>query len=155
MTREDFAARLRELRINAGITQERAAAHAGIHRVSWQRYENGSSIPQTTRLDAIARAVDAPIGAIYRRDVAAELTLSPETRASLLADPSLAHDLAARLAPLILAAAHAQAPQQANHRHGKQAAPLQVAERLLASRRASVAIAERQVAELRRAQAVE
>ncbi len=159
MTREEIGGRIRQLRIQAGISQERAAAHAGVSRITWQRYETGEDNPSAQRIPAVAAALDAPIAAIFRADAIADLTLSDETRARLLADPqaatTLAHDLAARIVPALLATLHHQAtPRQAPSTVAL-VSPLVVAERLLASRQASVAIAAREVERLRRAQTVE
>lgn len=156
MTREEMGARIRELRIAAGISQAAAARHAGIHYVTWQRYESGERNPSSRRIADIARAVDAPVGAIYNPDVAAELTLSPDTRARLAANPTTAaHDLAAQLAPALLATLTAQ-PTRTRERKAVQAlSPVGVAERLVAAKREGLRIAEWQHAQAVRAQAVE
>lgn len=41
----DTPSRLRAARVALGLTQEQAAARAGINRVDWVRYENGTRDP--------------------------------------------------------------------------------------------------------------
>ncbi len=159
MTREEIGARIRQLRLQAGISQQSAADHAGVSRTIWQQYESGTRNPSIRRVPAIAAALDCPLAAIFRSDAIADLTLSDEARARIRSDhayaDTLAATLASRIAPALLANATQHKQQQRAVRAVNLAAPLQVAERLLASRRASVAIAERQVEAARRAEAVE
>jgi len=150
VTRAELAARIRELRVNAGITQDRAAKHCGVNRSTWQRYENGQRAPMAHRIPAVARAIDAPIGAIYDRTVAAEVALTPATLTRLQADPTavdqIAHDLATRLLHDLHAATLAQAAKAQRPLAGPPGAR-ETLERRLASARATQRIAE---SELRR-----
>ena len=157
MTRAELAARIRELRLQAGISQERAAKHCGVSRFTWIRYENGQRAPMAHRIPAVARAIDAPVGAIYDRSVAAEITLSDETRARLQADPlavdRIAHDLAARIVPALHATTTATVTTPLQPVAGLPSAR-ETLQRRLASARETQRIAEGQLRALDAAQRV-
>ncbi len=53
--------RVRNLRKQAGMTQQQLAAAAGIGRVTLVRIENGSYSPRFRTLDALAHALDRPV----------------------------------------------------------------------------------------------
>ncbi len=151
-----MAARIRELRQTAGISQASAARHAGVSKWSWQRYETADRAPTIHRLDAIARALDCPIAAIYDPTVVAEVRLSDAARARLAVDPqALAADLAARLLPTLLATTTAPNHPTPTLRPGQPLSPVGVAERLLRSKREGLRIAEWQLREAQRAESVE
>ncbi len=159
MTREEMAARIRELRLSAGISQADAARHAGVNRATWQRYENAERQPRSERLDTIARALDIPLGAIYDQTVVADIRLSDDTRSQIARNPqaalTLAADLAARIAPALLAACTATAAKPRTTQAGDRLSAVGVAERLVRAKREGLRIAEWQHAQAVRAQTVE
>jgi transcriptional regulator with XRE-family HTH domain len=55
-----FAARLRELRLERGISQERLADATGVHRATIYKIEQGSRAPQLVTLMQLARGLDVP-----------------------------------------------------------------------------------------------
>ncbi len=91
-----------------------------------------------------------------------DIRLSDETRANVARNPhaadTLAADLATRLAPLLLAACTATAANPRTQRAGQPGQPLSpvgVAERLLRAKREGLRLAEWQLREAQRAEAVE
>lgn len=54
LRKEMLAARLGELREDANLTQEQAAAKVGVTLRQWQRWEAGESVPYPRNLDVIA-----------------------------------------------------------------------------------------------------
>ena len=59
--RSRMANRVRDLRKQAGMTQQQLAEAAGIARITLVRIENGSYSPRFRTLDALARALDRPL----------------------------------------------------------------------------------------------
>ncbi len=159
MTREEIGAQIKQLRHAAGISQEAAARHAGLHVTTWIAYEHGRLLPSATRWPAVAAAVDAPIGAFYNPSVVAEVALSPATLADLAANGQPAVDahalrIANTLRPrLALAATTMVAPTR--QRSAVPLAPLAVSERLVAAKREGLRLAEWQLREAQRAESVE
>ena len=58
--RSRMANRVRDLRKQAGMTQQQLAEAAGIARITLVRIENGSYSPRFRTLDALARALNHP-----------------------------------------------------------------------------------------------
>ena len=53
--------RIRRLRIFRDMTQEEAAAKAGINTTLWRHYEHGMKMPRQDRLEKIAVALSVPV----------------------------------------------------------------------------------------------
>ncbi len=160
MTSQQLGQQIRSLRQTAGLTQTEAAKHAGVCHQTWREWERGTVIPRGTRIAALAAALDAPLAAIYDPTVIGEIRLEPATLEALRQGGQPAIDahvlrLAEALRPALIRATLTHNPPQRTQSAVDRVPPLVVAERLLRSRQASVAIAERQVEALRRAQAVE
>lgn len=62
-----FGVFINTMRQMAGLTQEGAAARAGLTRVQWSRIENGHDLPKKSNLSAIADAINVDIAGLYRR----------------------------------------------------------------------------------------
>ena len=60
--------RVRDLRKQAGMTQQQLANAAGIGRVTLVRIENGSYSPRFRTLDALARALNHPVSHLLLDD---------------------------------------------------------------------------------------
>lgn len=58
---ERFAANLRHLREEAGLSQEELSFRAGIHRTQISLLENGTRLPRFETLIRLAGAVEAPV----------------------------------------------------------------------------------------------
>ncbi len=148
--------RLRELRIQAGITQVDAARHAGVSTHTWHRYETGDRNPQAHRIPALANALDIPLAALFRRDIVAEIALTEDTRALLAAgDQQAATDLATALAARIIATTQVQHATVSKRRPVTRLAPIEVARRLERQRERSYLRARDERERIERAQAVE
>jgi transcriptional regulator with XRE-family HTH domain len=63
MSREEFAARLREMREEKGITQEELAVKAGVSLDAVTRWERGVAEPGWTKLVALADALEVSLEA--------------------------------------------------------------------------------------------
>jgi transcriptional regulator with XRE-family HTH domain len=63
--RHALAGRLRELRLERGITQERLAFLAGLHPTYISMLENGRKSPTVDALERIARALEVRISSIF------------------------------------------------------------------------------------------
>ena len=61
----DFAIRLRELRTARGVSQEKLAEQAGIHRTYLGGIELGLRNPSLRNVARIARALDVPIKQLF------------------------------------------------------------------------------------------
>ncbi len=160
MTREEIGARIRELRLAAGISQEQAARHAGVHLSTWARYERAERLPSIDHLTQVARALDRPAGALLDPHVIAELRLDPTTLADLRArGPQAVDQYADRLAQALRPALHLATtdtpPPPRWHSTGKRQAPLEVAQRLERQRERSYLRARDERERIERAQAVE
>ena len=66
--RTRMANRVRDLRKQAGMTQQQLADAAGIGRVTLVRIENGSYSPRFRTLDALARALNHPVSHLLLDD---------------------------------------------------------------------------------------
>lgn len=62
--RDDFATRLRLLRLAAGLTQEQLAAAAGLSTAAVCQWEQGRREPSLAALQALARALGASLDAL-------------------------------------------------------------------------------------------
>lgn len=62
--RADFAANLRRLRDEAGITQEELGARSGIQMADISRYESALRDPRITTVARIAGALGVPVGVL-------------------------------------------------------------------------------------------
>lgn len=60
-----FGARVRELRLGAGMTQEDLAARCGLFRTYLSRIENGSANPTLTMIHAVAKSLKVSIPALF------------------------------------------------------------------------------------------
>ena len=63
----DFAIRVRELRHAKGISQEKLAEEAGIHRTYLGGIETGLRNPALRNIARIARALGVPIADLFPR----------------------------------------------------------------------------------------
>ena len=61
----DFAIRVRELRTARGVSQEKLAEEAGIHRTYLGGIELGLRNPSLKNIARIARALDVPIRELF------------------------------------------------------------------------------------------
>ena len=61
----DFAIRVRELRTTRGVSQEKLAEQAGIHRTYLGGIELGLRNPSLRNIARIARALDVPIKQLF------------------------------------------------------------------------------------------
>jgi transcriptional regulator with XRE-family HTH domain len=61
----DFAIRVRELRNARGVSQEKLAEEAGIHRTYLGGIELGLRNPSLKNIARIARALDVPIKELF------------------------------------------------------------------------------------------
>lgn len=71
--------RIRRLRIFRDMTQEEAAAKAGINTTLWRHYEHGMKMPRQDRLEKIAEALSVPVQMLQPID-----TFSPAGIAAVL-----------------------------------------------------------------------
>jgi transcriptional regulator with XRE-family HTH domain len=61
----DFAIRVRELRTKRGVSQEKLAEQAGIHRTYLGGIELGLRNPSLRNIARIARALEVPIKELF------------------------------------------------------------------------------------------
>ena len=61
----DFAIRVRELRTERGVSQEKLAEQAGIHRTYLGGIELGLRNPSLRNIARIARALEVPIKELF------------------------------------------------------------------------------------------
>jgi len=60
-----FGARIRELRLAAGLTQEDLAARCGLFRTYMSRIETGNANPTLTMIHALATSLAVPVPALF------------------------------------------------------------------------------------------
>lgn len=60
-----FGARVRELRLEAGLTQEEFAERCGLFRTYLSRIENGTANPTLTMIHALAKSLKVSIPALF------------------------------------------------------------------------------------------
>jgi transcriptional regulator with XRE-family HTH domain len=65
---QSFGARVRELRMAAGMTQEDLAERCGLFRTYMSRIETGRANPTLTMIDALAASLGVPITTLFERD---------------------------------------------------------------------------------------
>ena len=63
----DFAVRVRELRLQKGVSQEKLAEIAGIHRTYLGGIELGLRNPSLRNIGRIANALGVPAAELFRR----------------------------------------------------------------------------------------
>src|SRR4249919_3738585 len=85
--RDTFYAHLRQLRANAGISQQVAARAAGVSVSSWSNYENGAQVPPIWRAASLARALAVSLDELLDpnpdRVHIANLTITPQALARI------------------------------------------------------------------------
>ena len=74
-----LGSRMRYLRTFRDMTQEEAAAKAGINTALWRHYEHGMKMPRQDRLEKIAEALSVPVQMLQPID-----TFSPAGIAAVL-----------------------------------------------------------------------
>lgn len=62
---ERFAANVKALRVERGLTQETLAHASGIHPTNMSRLETADAAPRFTTIIALARALDVPPGELF------------------------------------------------------------------------------------------
>lgn len=77
LTSKEIGEKLRQFRINRGLTQAQLAENIDVSFQQIQQYENGSSRLNTDKLQAIALALSVPIAAFFE-EKEVECTLSEE-----------------------------------------------------------------------------
>ena len=60
-----FGARVRELRMSLGMTQEDLAEHCGLFRTYMSRIETGNANPTLTMIHALAASLHVPVMALF------------------------------------------------------------------------------------------
>ncbi len=60
-----FGARVRELRLALGLTQEDLAERCGLFRTYMSRIETGQANPTLTMIDALATSLRVPVAALF------------------------------------------------------------------------------------------
>lgn len=60
-----FGARIRELRLAAGLTQEDLAERCGLFRTYMSRIETGNANPTLTMIHALATSLAVPVPALF------------------------------------------------------------------------------------------
>jgi transcriptional regulator with XRE-family HTH domain len=60
-----FGARIRELRLARGLTQEDLAEHCGLFRTYMSRIETGVANPTLAMIEALATSLGAPIAELF------------------------------------------------------------------------------------------
>ena len=60
-----FGARVRELRLAQGLTQEDLAEHCGLFRTYMSRIETGAANPTLAMIDALATSLGVPIAELF------------------------------------------------------------------------------------------
>ncbi|MBQ3755124.1 MAG: helix-turn-helix transcriptional regulator [Clostridia bacterium] len=63
----DLGGKLKELRLNVGLTQEELAAKLGLSRVNYTRYENGKVRPDYETLVKLADFYDVSLDELFDR----------------------------------------------------------------------------------------
>jgi transcriptional regulator with XRE-family HTH domain len=98
-----MALRIKELRLKKKLTQGELASMAGMSRPLLAMFESSARLPNTRRLEALAKALDVPTEALFDSNdevwgIAAKVQrLSAENRATIvrLAEALAQNDLAA------------------------------------------------------------
>ncbi len=88
MSAEWFAGRLRELRTEAGLTQEQLAERAGVKRDAVARWERGTREPSWSNVIALADALAVSTEAFRQESGPAPTTHRGRPRKLARADPA-------------------------------------------------------------------
>jgi transcriptional regulator with XRE-family HTH domain len=64
-TSKEIGSRLKQLRQQAGISQERFAEAIGVSTQQMQKYENGQNMMNTEKLQLVATALSVPVQALF------------------------------------------------------------------------------------------
>lgn len=89
-SRREFGRWIKGRRVDAGFaTADEAAKEAGLSRVTWARYEVGTTTPTRENIRQIARTLRIPVEEVYRRALPmdapslVELPTDPATKADV------------------------------------------------------------------------
>ena len=77
-----LGARVRELRLARGLTQEDLAEHCGLFRTYMSRIETGGANPTLTMIDALATSLGVPIADLFAAAPAEPVARAPRTGGS-------------------------------------------------------------------------
>jgi len=77
-----FGARIRELRMAAGLTQEDLADRCGLFRTYMSRIETGKANPTLTMIHALATSLAVPVTALFGAPFAPARPKRPTSRPS-------------------------------------------------------------------------
>lgn len=77
-----FGARIRELRLLAGLTQEDLAERCGLFRTYMSRIETGQANPTLTMIHALADSLKAPVTALFEEGPVAVVPLRKSSGSS-------------------------------------------------------------------------
>ncbi|MCM1339319.1 MAG: helix-turn-helix domain-containing protein [Muribaculaceae bacterium] len=66
MIKKQFGKRLRELRVNRELTQEKMAEFIGIQPENYSRIENGLSFPKPENIEKISQALDIEVAELFQ-----------------------------------------------------------------------------------------
>lgn len=64
--KQKFGKRVREIRVNKGISQEKAAELIGIDPVNYSRLENGLSFPRPENLVKLSEALNVELSELFQ-----------------------------------------------------------------------------------------
>jgi transcriptional regulator with XRE-family HTH domain len=65
LTSKEIGSRLKQLRQQAGISQERFAEAIGVSTQQLQKYENGQNMMNTEKLQRVAAALSVPVQSLF------------------------------------------------------------------------------------------
>ena len=85
-----FGPRIRDLRQQAGLTQEDLAHHCGLFRTYLSRIENGKANPTLTMIHALAVSLDVPVTALFESPPGPSRSKAPAARATQPASKRIA-----------------------------------------------------------------
>lgn len=66
MIKKQFGKRLRDLRINKELTQEKMAESIGIQPENYSRIENGLSFPRPENIEKISKVLDVEVAELFQ-----------------------------------------------------------------------------------------
>ncbi len=66
MIKKQFGKRLRDLRINKELTQEKMAESIGIQPENYSRIENGFSFPRPENIEKISKVLDVEVAELFQ-----------------------------------------------------------------------------------------
>ena len=76
-----FGNRIRQLRLEAELTQEDLAHRCGLFRTYMSRIETGNANPTLTMIHALAVSLDVPVASLFEADAPAAIRTSRTGRA--------------------------------------------------------------------------